>query len=157
MPPHSVTDATDQEIWLHPYDDAAFESLIAMYTTFDPSQRAQGTPPFGEPAIREWLETILNGISVVAWHGDDVIGHVMFVPDGVGRHELAIFVHQDYQRAGIGFELLQTGLGYAKKQDVTEVWLTVESRKIGVQKLYNAVGFTVDNPVGQTRRMSRYL
>lgn len=156
-PPRSFTDADDRDIQLRAYEDDAFESLVTMYATFDPSQRAQGTPPLGEPAIRDWLEFVLDGFSVVARHDDSVVGHITFVPDGVGHHELAIFVHQDYQRAGIGSELLRTGLRYANQQGVTKVWLTVESWKGSIQKLYWDVGFTTDNPLGPTRRMSRYL
>lgn len=83
--------------------------------------------------------------------------YVAFVPDGVGRHELAVFVHREYQRAGIGTRLLRTGLGHAADSSVTNVRLTVESWKGGVQKLYGDVGLTVDNPLGPTRRMSRRL
>ncbi len=158
LPPSvSFTDADDREIRLLAYTDEMFESLVTLYETFDPSARAQGTPPLGEPAIREWLTTVLDGVSVVALHGNRLVGHVMFVPDGVGRHELAIFVHQEYQRAGIGSKLLRTGLGFAKEQGLSKVWLTVESWKGGVQKLYTSVGFVTDNPFGATYRMSRYL
>ncbi len=167
-PPLRITDAEQREIRLRAYDDAALESLVTMYDTFDPAQRAQGTPPLGESGIRNWLDCILGGndgdsnencdaVSVVAWHDDRVVGHVAFVPDGVGRHELAIFVHQDYQRAGIGSKLLRSGLEYANQRGVTKVWLTVESWKGGVQKLYSDAGFTLDNPLGPTHRMSRYL
>ncbi|SIR82521.1 Acetyltransferase (GNAT) family protein [Haladaptatus litoreus] len=157
LPPHSFTDGKNREIRLRTYEDELFESLVTLYVTFDPADRAQGTPPLGEPAVREWLQTVLDSVSVVAFHGDHLVGHVMFVPDGVGRHELAIFVHQEYQRAGIGKQLLRTGLGQAKQQGLSKVWLTVESWKGSTQKLYTDVGFVTDNPFGTTYRMSQYL
>jgi hypothetical protein len=99
-PPNTMEDAEGREIGLHAYDESAFEALVEMYVDFDPSQRAQGTPPVGEEGVREWLSgTLLSGPSVVAWHGQRAVGHVAFVPDDTGKHELAIFVHQDYQRA----------------------------------------------------------
>lgn len=157
VPPLSFTDAENREIQLLPYTNGLFESLVTLYATFDPSARVQGTPPLGEPAIREWLTTVLDGVSVVALYGNRLIGHVMFVPNGVGRHELAIFVHQEYQRAGIGSKLLRTGLGHAKKRGLSKVWLTVESWNGGAQKLYTSVAFVTDNPLGTTYRMSQYL
>lgn len=155
-PPESFTDAEDRGIELRAYD-GEIDALVGMYADFDPTQRAQGTPPVGEAVVRDWLEDVLTGPSVLAWHDDRVVGHVMFVPDGEGRHELAIFVHQDYQRAGIGSRLIRAGLGHAREQGVEYVWLSVESWKRGAQKLYRRVGFRVDNPMGATLRMSRRL
>lgn len=156
-PPVSFTDAEERSIRIRPYREDDFESLASMYDDFDPAQRAQGTPPLGAEAIREWLADLLNGVNVVALHDDRIVGHVTFVPDGTGRHELAIFVHQEYQRAGIGTRLIGAGLGYAADRGVEYVWLTVEPWKRGAQNLYRRAGFTVVNPMGPTHRMSRYL
>jgi len=56
-------------------------------------------------------------------------------------HELAIFVLQTYQRAGIGRELLETLLGYGATQGVERVWLTVERWNSAAMGLYRDVGF----------------
>lgn len=156
-PPLSFTDAGERRIRIRPYREADFESLAAMYDDFDPAQRAQGTPPLGAEAVRTWLAELREGVNVVALHDDRIVGHVTFVPDGTGRHELAIFVQQEYQRAGIGTRLIGAGLGYAADQGVEYVWLTVEPWKRGAQNLYRRAGFTVVNPMGPTHRMSRYL
>lgn len=157
-PPRTVVDGEGREIELRAYDDAAFEALVGMYVGLDPSQRAQGTPPVGEERVREWLSrTLLSGPSVVAWHDGRAIGHVAFVPDDTGKHELAIFVHQDYQRAGIGDELLETGFGHAREEGVTQLWLTVEPWKRGIAKFYSDHGFDTVNAYGSIHRMSRYL
>jgi hypothetical protein len=97
-PPSSFTDEEGRSILVRPYRDDDFHALAAMYDDFDPSQRAQGTPPLGAEAVRDWLSTLLDGVNVVAVHDDRVVGHVTFVPDDTDRHELAIFVHQEYQR-----------------------------------------------------------
>lgn len=156
-PPITFTDDAGRRIRVRAYEAEDFEALVGMYADFDPAQRAQGTPPVGEDAVRAWLEDILDGVHVVAVHGDRVVGHVAFVPDGTDRHELAIFVHQDYQRAGIGTALMAAGLGEAKRRGVTYVWLSVESWKRGAQTLYRRAGFSVVNPMGMAHRMSRYL
>jgi ribosomal protein S18 acetylase RimI-like enzyme len=155
--PLSFTDAEGRSIRVRPYREDDFEALAVMYDDFDPTQRAQGTPPLGSDAVRQWLSELQDGVNVVAVHDDRIVGHVTFVPDGTGRHELAIFVHQDYQRAGIGTQLLGGGMGYAAERGVEYVWLTVEPWKRGAQNLYRRAGFTVVNPMGPTHRMSRYL
>ncbi len=163
-PPRSIVDGQGRGIDLRAYDDSAFEALVGMYVDFDPAQRAQGTPPVGEAAVREWLAgTLLEGPSVVAWAGTEggdgerAVGHVAFVPDDTGKHELAIFVHQEYQRAGIGDSLVETGFGHAREEGVERVWLTVEPWKRGIGKFYSDHGFDTVNAYGQVHRMSRYL
>lgn len=155
--PLRVTDDAGRDVQLRPYRDEDFEKLVRMYDEFDPSQRAQGTPPLGTGAIRQWLAGILEGVNAVAVTDDRVVGHISFVPDGTGRHELAIFVHQAYQHAGIGTQLMAGGMGYASEQGVDYVWLSVESWKRDVQRFYSRAGFSVVNPMGATHRMSRTL
>lgn len=156
-PPVTFRDGEGREIHVRPYETADFDELIAMYVDFDPTQRAQGTPPVGEEAVREWLRDILDGVNVVALNGERVVGHVSFVPDGTGRHELAIFVHQDFQRAGIGTDLMAAGMGYAEREGVGYVWLSVEAWKRDIQRFYSRAGFSVVNPMGAAHRMSRTL
>lgn len=157
-PPREVVDGEGREIELRAYEDRAFEALVVMYDDFDPEQRAQGTPPVGEGSVREWLSgTLLSGPSVVAWHDDRAAGHVAFVPDDTGKHELSIFVHQAYQGAGIGDALMETGFGHAREEGVTQVWLTVEPWKRGIAKFYSDHGFDTVNAYGSIYRMSRYL
>lgn len=156
-PPATFVDGEDREIHVRPYRDEGFEGLVGMYDDFDPELRAQGTPPIGVEAIEEWLRDILGGVNVVACHDGRPVGHVSFVPDDTGRHELAIFVHQDYQRAGIGSRLMANGLGYARAQGVRYVWLSVESWKRGIQRFYSRAGFSTVNPMGAAHRMSRTL
>lgn len=128
-----------------------------MYTTFDPAQRAQGIPPVREASVESWLDAVLDGPSVLAWHGDRVVGHVLFVPDGEDGHELAIFVHQAYQAAGIGSALLAVGLDHARNEGVGHVWLTVSGGNTGARRLYERTGFTRDEVSGGALWMSREL
>jgi ribosomal protein S18 acetylase RimI-like enzyme len=157
VPPFTLTDERGREISVRPYRDDDFEALVGMYDDFDPTQRAQGVPPLDGAAIRDWLDDILDGPDAVACHGDRVVGHVSFVPDGTGRHELSIFVHQDYQRAGVGSHLLAGGLGHAREAGVDDVWLSVEKWKRYQQRFYSRAGFGAVNPLGVTCRMSRTL
>ena len=139
-------------VGLETFDGEAFEDVVEMYGKFSPEDRAQGIPPTGEDRIRDWLEAIGNAsINVVARHDGDVIGHAVLVPEtddpssiddrGDLEWELAIFVLQAYQRAGIGTQLLEGLLGHAVEQGVERVWLTVERWNNPAIALYERVGF----------------
>jgi ribosomal protein S18 acetylase RimI-like enzyme len=150
-------DEAGREIHLRPYDPSDRDALVGMYESFDPSQRAQGIPPVRTDGIESWLDSVLDGPSVVAWHGDRAVGHVMFVPDGDGGHELAIFVHQTYQGTGIGSRLIDAGLEHAAERGVTYVWLLVAWGNTRARGLYEKTGFTVDDPTGSDLRLSKRL
>ena len=106
-----------------------------------PADRAQGIPPSREADVRSWLETILGGgYNVVAWHGDSVAGHATLVADG-DAYELAIFVLQAYQGAGIGTQLMEALLGHGAEHGVEKVWLTVERWNRAAVGLYKKIGF----------------
>jgi len=155
-PPVTFTDEADREIHLRVCTETDYEALVAMYDDFDSSHRAQGIPPLGESAVRSWLDRILDGPDVLAIHDERVVGHVSFVPDDTG-HELAIFVHQDYQNAGIGSHLLAAGLDHAREEGVPRVWLTVERQNRRAKRLYRRAGFSTVEPQGAVQRMSRLL
>jgi ribosomal protein S18 acetylase RimI-like enzyme len=122
---------------------ADIEPVVAMYDTFDPADRAQGVPPVGEERVRDWFDTLLSADSynVVAWVDDEAVGHATLVPDADDAYELAIFVHQDYQGAGIGTHLIEGLLGHGQAHGVERVWLTVERWNQPAVNLYKKVGF----------------
>jgi len=157
-PPATFTDRKDREIELRTLEsaegdgdgedgddgrDAALAALADMYDDFDPADRAQGIPPTGRARVESWLSTLArtHAINVLAWHGDVVAGHATLVPDGDDAYELAIFVHQDYQRAGIGGRLIRHLLGAGAERGVERVWLTVERWNDAAISLYRDVGF----------------
>ena len=156
-PPVTVGDREGREIEIEPLDgecEDELDALTEMYVQFDPVDRAQGIPPTGEERIREWLEPIgADGRNVVARHDGEVVAHATLVPEvddldavedvGEVAWELAIFVLQAYQRAGIGTYLLEHLLGYASDQGIRYVWLTVERWNAPAIALYERVGFEI--------------
>ena len=144
-PPRNITDADGRTIRLRHLADQ--EALVEMYCGFDSSGRAQGIPPEGESAIREWLDWITgpDAVNLVARHEGATVGHATLVPDD-DEYELAIFVLQAYQSAGIGTELLETTLGAAAEAGIECVWLSVERWNNHAIALYRKLGFEpIDN------------
>ncbi len=98
-----------------------------MYLDFDPADRAQGIPPGARTlSATGWTHPRRDCLNVIAWDGDEVAGHATLVPDG-DAYELAIFVHQTYQRAGIGTRLIKALLGHGRRP----AWRRCGSRSSG--------------------------
>ena len=143
-PPTRMEDREGRSITVRRYDERQDRNALeAMHEAFDPADRAQGIPPTGEKCIAEWLDTITGEgtVNVVANHGDDVVGHATLVPESESTYELAIFVLQVYQGAGIGTHLLETLLGAGREAGVERVWLSVERWNGSAIALYEKVGF----------------
>ena len=159
-PPIAFTDAEGRELEVrsHRGDEGTREALVEMYLGFDPTDRAQGIPPSDEDRIRRWLDAILceNCLNVVTWHDDSAVGHAMLVPDD-GAYELAIFVLQEYQGAGVGTRLIRTLLGHGAENDVAKVWLTVERWNRPAIGLYKKIGFETCDDEGFEMEMALRL
>lgn len=158
VPPTAFTDATGREIELRPYGDGPVgderDALVALYQRFDSSDRTMGVPPRGEERIREWQDALLEGYCIVAWHDQRAVGQAVLVPDGEGRHELAIFLEHAYQGAGIGTRLTEALLIYGRKRGVESVWLVVERENTPAVQLYRDVGFAVTEESGYDLEMA---
>jgi len=154
-PPREVEDGAGRTIAFRAVGATDPGAIVEMYEEFDPADRAQGIPPAQESRIRDWLDTLLEeGLNVLAWHGDDVVGHAVLMPDDAGSWELAIFVNQPYQGAGIGSELIRALLGYGAINGVERVWLTVERWNRPAIALYESVGFEPCNAESFEMEMS---
>ncbi|WP_276273811.1 GNAT family N-acetyltransferase [Haloarcula litorea] len=146
-PPRTFTDAEGRDVELVAASEADREALVSMYLDFDPADRAQGIPPVREEAIERWLDTILddNCVNLLARHDGAVVGHATLVPDQHDEHELAIFVLQSHQGAGIGTALVETLLGQGQAAGIGRVWLTVERWNDAAMAVYRSVGFETSN------------
>lgn len=146
-PPRTVEDAEGRQIRLRAYDggEDEREALREMYEAFDPADRAQGIPPSRPEKLEDWLDRILvtECCNVFAWDGDDVVGHATLVPENgpESPYELAIFVLQSHQGAGIGTALMESILGQGADEGISQVWLTVERWNRSAVGLYEKIGF----------------
>ncbi|MFB6178934.1 MAG: N-acetyltransferase family protein [Halorientalis sp.] len=146
-PPATITDTDGREIRIRIAEDGDHEPLVEMYLEFDPADRAQGIPPIREDPIRTWLDNLLapDCLNLVATDDGTPIGHATLVPDVDDSFELAIFVLHTYQGAGIGTELLERLLGYARDDGIEKVWLSVERWNDPAIALYKKVGFELED------------
>jgi ribosomal protein S18 acetylase RimI-like enzyme len=141
--PWHLTDRVGRGVQVREAKLQDWEGVLAMYRGFDPAQRAQGLPPYTEERLVAWVDELWRrGPNVVARSGGRVVGHAALVPyDGDGSYELAIFVHQDYQGAGIGGALIDAALARARRRGATRVWLSVDRHNHRAIALYRRMGF----------------
>ncbi|MFW5974299.1 MAG: N-acetyltransferase family protein [Natrialbaceae archaeon] len=141
-PPVSFVDQTDRAIEVEHYTGSP-SPLVEMYDEFDTSSQSQGVPPRRTAQVESWVEHLLEeGENVVAVHDGDPVGHAVLIPYD-DTSELAIFVHPEYQTAGIGTRLIRGLLGRGQSVGIEHVWLTVSRDNRIAMRLYRSAGFEV--------------
>jgi GNAT superfamily N-acetyltransferase len=125
-----------------PYEERYFTSLILMYDTYDPLGSVQGLPPLDKDQRHQWVQDIISrGTNLLAIHRDSVIGHASLFSMPVNWAEYFIFIHQDFQRQGIGTAITLYVIDWARQENLSTIWLTVERKNHVAISLYHKVGF----------------
>ena len=102
----------------------------------------QGLPPLDRDKRHQWVQDIISrGTNLVTVHGDTVIGHASLFSMPVDWVEYFIFIHQDFQRQGIGTAITLYVIDWARQENLSAIWLTVETKNYIAISLYNKVGF----------------
>jgi diamine N-acetyltransferase len=138
-----MPDKSGEMVRIGPADAAILPSLMEMYRVFSPKPASQGLPPEDHQTCYEWVRRLFEiGENVLAWRGNNPIGHAALIPDANGRSvEFVIFVHQTYRHLGIGTELTRFTLEKARGLSFDSVWLTVALTNFIAIKLYRKFGF----------------
>jgi RimJ/RimL family protein N-acetyltransferase len=119
-------------------DRAALES---MYASFEPKRGAQGLPP-QEKGIARWLDRVLaDGQHLGVFVDGQLLGHLMLLPTGEKRAELANFLHQTIRNRGIGTSINRMALDVARAEGYGSVWLCVEPFNRAAVRSYEKAGF----------------
>jgi RimJ/RimL family protein N-acetyltransferase len=125
-----------------PYEEKYFTSLLHMYDTYSPLGSVQGLPPLDEEKRHQWLQDMISrGTNLLALYGDSVIGQASLFSMPVNWAEYFIFIHQDFQRQGIGTAITLYVIDWAKQESLSTIWLTVETKNYVAIALYRSVGF----------------
>jgi ribosomal protein S18 acetylase RimI-like enzyme len=125
-----------------PYEEKYFPALVHMYDTYEPLGSVQGLPPLDTQKRRQWVQDLISrGTNLVTVHGDTVIGHASLFSMPVNWAEYFIFIHQDFQREGIGTAITFYVIEWAQQQDLSAIWLSVERINYIAIALYRKAGF----------------
>lgn len=117
--------------------------LRAMYADFQPKESALGLPPATEGEQDRWLRAMLRtGFNFVAEREGELVAHLVLIRVG-DLANMAIFVHQDYRRRGIGTALLQVALEQARDMGLRQVLVTLGAEEGPVKEGLVQAGFIV--------------
>jgi GNAT superfamily N-acetyltransferase len=129
--------------------------LIGMYDRFDPLGAALGLPPFRAESRREWIGGALNhDVNVAAFSpAGEIIGHCFLAPDKQCSAELAIFVHQEFRRRGVGTALVKAALEWACAAGLRRVWSITPSENRAALRLQQSCGFRLMKSIAREAEM----
>jgi GNAT superfamily N-acetyltransferase len=118
-----------------------------MYDQFDPLGGSLGLPPHTEEARRAWIENALgNHVNVAAFSpAGEVVGHCFLAADKPGSAEVAIFVHQESRRRGVGTALMKAALEWGAAAGLRHVWSMTSSDNRAALRLQMSCGFRLAN------------
>jgi len=119
------------------------DPLVGMYDRFDPLGVALGLPPVSAEARRVWIRRALgHKVNVAAFSpSGEVVGHCFLAADKPCSAELAIFVHQDSRRRGIGGALVRAALAWGAAGGLRRVWTLTSSDNRAALRLQESCGF----------------
>jgi RimJ/RimL family protein N-acetyltransferase len=117
--------------------------LMGMYDRFEPLGAALGLPPCREDSRHDWIGFALgHKVNVAAFSSaGEVVGHCFLVTDKAGSAELAIFVHQEFRRRGVGTALIKAALARGVVQGLRRVWTLTSSDNRPALRLQDKCGF----------------
>jgi RimJ/RimL family protein N-acetyltransferase len=117
--------------------------LVKMYDQFIPKAKYQGMPPFSKEVRENWLKHLIEiGHNFLAWYCEEVVGHVVILPDFDKRDaEYLIFISQSHRGLGVGKALTHAAIERAKALDMRIVWLSVDAYNFRAVRLYRQAGF----------------
>ena len=125
-----------------PYEERYFTSLIHMYDTYNPLGSVQGLPPLDKDKRHEWVQDMIsNGTNLLALYEDRVIGHASLFSMPVNWAEYFIFIHQDFQRQGIGTAITLYVIDWAQQENLSCIWVIVDRNNYVALSLCRSVGF----------------
>ncbi len=122
--------------------------LIAMYDRFDPLGAALGLPPRTAEARCEWIGSALGQkVNVAAFSpAGEVVGHCFLAADKPASAEMAVFVHQESRRIGVGTALVKAALDWGGAVGLRRVWSMTSSDNRVALRLQNC-GFRLTKSI----------
>ena len=151
----TVTLRDGRRVHIRPLQESDSEGLHGMYQSMSDDALRWSMAPYTEETIDRWIGDLPNLISLVAVHSDEIIGYASVLkfthPRLAGTGDLNIYIHQDYQGAGLGTALMVMLLNAANEQSLHRINLEVVADNETAVHLFRKFGFNVEG-----RRVEAY-
>ena len=129
-------------ITIIPYEEHYYTLLQHMYDTYSPLGSVQGLPPIDKTKRHQWVQDMISrGTNLLALYGDAVIGQASLFSMPANWAEYFIFIHQDFQRQGIGTAITLYVKDWAKQENLSCIWVIVDRQNFLAISLCRNVGF----------------
>ena len=134
-----------RRVKIRTYRPSDKEGLVSMYEGLSKESLRWSMPPYNRERIERMTSDLENRIIVLGLDGERVVGHLQISLATNARFrgtgELFIYLHQDFQNAGLGAALMTGGIAQARTRRVHRVELTVVAENHRAIRLYEKVGF----------------
>jgi putative acetyltransferase len=144
-----------RRVQIRPLQESDSEGLHGMYQSMSDDALRWSMAPYTEETIDRWIGNLPNLISLVAVHGGGIVGYASVQkfthPRLAGTGDLNIYIHQDYQGAGLGTALMVMLLNVANEHSLHRINLEVVADNETAVYLFRKFGFNVEG-----RRVEAY-
>jgi RimJ/RimL family protein N-acetyltransferase len=124
------------------------DGLFQMFASMSEKALEWSMAPYTVDVIDRWIGNMSNLIPLVAEYDKKIVGYAViykYPPQrrkGVG--DLAIYLHQDFHRVGLGTAMTEKLLELAKKERMHKIELTVVADNEIAENLYKKFGFKTE-------------
>jgi RimJ/RimL family protein N-acetyltransferase len=124
------------------------ERLFQMFSSMSQKSLEYSGAPYTIDMIDRWINNIQNMIALVTEYAGNIVGYaVIYKPPhrrlkGIG--DLAIYLHQDFHRVGLGTALTEKLLEQARRDKMHKIQLSVVADNEAAIRLYRKFGFRVE-------------
>ena len=145
-----------REVAIRPLTAEDNEKIYEMFKAMSEEALRWGMPPYTRERIERWMRNIENLIILGAEHERRLIGYAQIgkgsQPRRIGTAGLAIYLHQDYQGAGLGTEMTGLLLEAAEEHGVHKVNLDTVADNEAAIRLFEKMGFEVEGRIRDSYR-----
>jgi RimJ/RimL family protein N-acetyltransferase len=123
-------------------------ALFQMFSTMSAEALEWSMAPYTIEVIDRWIGNIPHLIALVAEYNDKIVGYAVIYKyphqrrRGIG--DLAIYLHQDFQKAGLGTAMTEKLLQLAKDEKMHKIELTLVADNEIAKNLYLKLGFKIE-------------
>src|SRR2546428_1347578 len=135
----------ERRVTLRTYKPSDQEELVSMYASLSQDSLRWSMPPYNRERIERWTSNLENNIILLAFEAQRIAGHLQISlatsPRFRGTGHLFIYLHQDFQNAGLGAALMNEAIALARARRMHRIELTVVADNQRAIRLYEKVGF----------------
>jgi putative acetyltransferase len=124
------------------------DGLFQMFSSMSGEALAWSMAPYTMEVVDRWIGNMPNLIPLVAEYNKKIVGYAVIYKyphqrrKGIG--DLAIYLHQDFQKAGLGTAMTEKLLALAKEGKMHKIELTVVADNQIAKNLYQKFGFKTE-------------